>query len=249
MSCITMNLIEKLEQYIDEEDISQKRTAEEFIFWFETKLAVTKQKRMELDEQNLLHQGIAKIFFEELFPLYRLLQSKVTDWRGEKFKPVIGNQNYDVEVQTDRKDVPRYIEITTTAINEDEHNRIESFLENGSVDMLGQVSIQRKPERKIHVENGFVCGDQVNQVQKDRITNAIERKLKVVDRNPHTALLVHFDDYTYFRFDEQRSKREMDNFLETLPMSWAGQYESLYIVGASGKSLWVRTSGFVTKVN
>jgi hypothetical protein len=99
-----MNDIEKLEQYINEKEISRPRTAEDFIFWFEKKLEITKERKTELKRQNLLHKGISKIFYEELFPLYRLLQNKVEDWKKEKFMLVIGNQNYDVKVQTDRKD-------------------------------------------------------------------------------------------------------------------------------------------------
>ena len=53
-----------LESYVSEVEISQLRTLEEFIEWFEQKLEITKEHREELKKQNILHEGIAKIFYE-----------------------------------------------------------------------------------------------------------------------------------------------------------------------------------------
>ncbi|HAH21599.1 MAG: hypothetical protein A2Y00_05640 [Omnitrophica WOR_2 bacterium GWF2_43_52] len=72
----------KLENYINKEEISIPRTPEEYILWFEGKLQITKEQREELKTQNILHKGVAKYFYEELFPLYRLLQNKSKTWKG-----------------------------------------------------------------------------------------------------------------------------------------------------------------------
>src|SRR5208283_5161065 len=105
---------------------------------------------------------------------------------------------YDVKVNTHRSDVPQYIEITITDRDEEQHNRMEYFLKHGEVDVLGAVSISRKSVRKIQVEGGLLDEREVNQCQKNWIQESITKKTKVVKRMEGTALLVYFDDYTYF---------------------------------------------------
>jgi len=231
--------MENFEQYINKEEISQPRTAEEFICWFEKKLSITNERR-ELRRQNLLHEGVAKIFYEELFPLYRLLQNKAGDWEREKFMPVIGNQNYDVEVQTNRKDVPRYIEITTTDMDEEEKFRMQYFLEHGHVVLTGKVSIRKdkKTGKKINVENEARNHSEGTHEIKDRIKELITKKLSVTKRPDNTALLVYYVDYIYLRYDDGASKNEVDTFIDSINIPWQNQYSMLYVVGASGKSFF-----------
>ena len=228
----------RLEDFMSKDEIAQSRMPEEYISWFEGKLNIIKQRREELKQQNILHQGVSKYFHEELFPLYRLLQNKLEDWEQAKFLPVIGGQNYDVKVNTNRSDVPQYIEITITDRDEEQHNRMEYFLKHGEVDLLGAVSISRKPIRKIQVEGGLLDERKINQGQKNRIQESIVKKTKVVKRMEGTALLVYFDDYTYFRYDRPESKQEMGLFLASINTEWQKQYTQLYVVGASGKSFW-----------
>ncbi len=212
----TVNSIERLEQYLSVDEISHPRTAKEYIRWIDEKHEILRKRRLAFNKQNLLHQDIAKIFYEEVLPLYCLLKNKSDDWREEKFKPVIGNQNYDVEVQSERKDVPRYIEITTAEFNREEHNRMECFSNFGHVDLLRKVVSEgtKKTGKKSNVEEaGFVDEELVNQLAKDWIRGAINRKINIAVRPDHTALLVYFDDYIHFRYDDDKSKDKMDIFL------------------------------------
>ena len=212
---------------------------EEYISWVEGKLNIIRNRREEFKEQNILHQGIAKYFHEELFPLYRLLQNKLEDWKQIKFLPIIGNQNFDIKVNTDRSDIPKYIEITITDRDEIQHNRMEYFLKHGVADLLGSVSISReKPVREIDVGMVLLDEKEVNQAQENRIQEAINRKVRVIKRMDCTALVVYFDDYTYFRYDKPESKQEMSVFLDSIKINWKEQYTALYVVGASGKSFW-----------
>jgi len=226
----------KLENYINAEEISTPRTPNEYILWFEKKLKITKTLREELKSQNILHQGIAKIFYEELFPLYRLLQNKLQEWKNARFTPIIGNQNYDVEVKTENNRTPQYIEIVIANMNEIEHARMEYFLENGHVSMVGGVSIERNRRlgKKITVEEEAHSSEEINRKVKDRINSLINKKIMVKERPNNTALLVFFDDYTSFRYDICSSKSEMNTFLDSIKIEWQNRYSALYIVGASG---------------
>lgn len=60
--------VEKLENYINKEEIFQPRTPKEYVLWFEGKLKIIKERGKELKKQILLHEGVSKYFHEELFP-------------------------------------------------------------------------------------------------------------------------------------------------------------------------------------
>lgn len=230
----------KLENYIRAEEIFLPRTPNEYIIWFEEKLEITKKHREELKAQNILHKGIAKYFYEELFPLYRLLQNKSKTWGQAKFIPIIGNQNFDVQVYSDRNGIPKYIEIVVADRNESEHARMEYFLAYGSVNSIGDVSITRNKRngKRVSVYEKAHSREEINQKIKDRIIELINKKITVKVRPNNTALLVFFDDYTSFRYDLEKSKQEMQAFLDSLNIQWRDKYSALYIVGASGKSFY-----------
>ena len=117
-----MTSTERFENYINEQEISQPRTPAEFISWFEEKLEINRKRREELRKQMLLREGdMSEYFYNELLPLYCLLKNKSEDWKEVNFLPIKGSQNFDVKVQTDRKDVPKYIEITNAYMNKEEY--------------------------------------------------------------------------------------------------------------------------------
>lgn len=233
----------KLEDYITEKYISQPRTPKQFVDWFEEKLSVTKQFRHGLLRQNILHEGVAKYFYEELFPLYRLLQNKLEEWNDVKFTPILGNQNFDVRVESSRNNFLKHIEITQADMNCDEKNRMKYLFQSGSdgsVSMIGKVSVKGtdKKGKIISVENAARKHSELNSEKKEQIRDAIKKKQKVEKTPDDTALLVYFDDYTAFANNEDI--REMEEFLDSVNNLWNNQYTSLFIVGASGKGFWER---------
>lgn len=232
----------KLENYINEKEISLPRTPDEYISWFEEKLKITKEFREELKIQCILHKGIAKYFYEELFPLYCLLKNKSKAWEKNKFIPIVGNQNFDVRVDPGRNGIPQYIEIVAADRNESEHARMEYFLAHGSVNSIGEVSITREKRngKKISVDEEAYSSEEINQRVKDRISELINKKITVKERPDNTALLVSFCDYAAFRYDKDSSKVEMNTFLDTLNIQWQIRYLALYAVGMSGQSFYER---------
>jgi len=86
-----------LESIISADEIQRDRTPATFVAWFDAFLEKTRVDRSNR-EQILLRQGIAKPVYEEVFPLYRLLQQKQAEWSDRKFRNVLGNQSYDVIV-------------------------------------------------------------------------------------------------------------------------------------------------------
>jgi hypothetical protein len=235
-----MDAIKKLEQYLSEEEIYRWRSAEEFIHWVDEKHTIFREWRDNLNSQNLRHEGIAKIWYEEVLPLYCLLKNKADDWKKEKFRLVIGGQNYDVEIQSDNAEIPKYIEITVTNYNETEKARMDFFLQNRRVSLVGDVLIEKnkKNAQKITVVDEFreSKGESIKALIKERIN----KKIIVVDRPLGTALLIYFDDYIVFRYDNEQSKFEMNIFLDSINLPWYDKYIGLYLAGASGKSFYQR---------
>ncbi|MEW5758719.1 MAG: hypothetical protein AB1755_04550 [Candidatus Omnitrophota bacterium] len=233
-----MNLI--LEDYLTETELSQARTPAEFIEWFEQKLAITRDHREELKKQNILHKGIAKKFYEELFPLYRLIQRKKEEWHDVEIEYCLGDQNFDVKLKGVKESIPEYIEITQADRNEEEHLRMLYFLEQGHVSTTGKVTKEgtKITGLRILVEDETGEGHKSILEKIDQIKIAIDNKTEVVQRPNMTALLVYFDDY--LKFPRGKEQKEIGEFLSENE-SWKKQYVRLFIVSASGELFWEKS--------
>ncbi|MCX5694749.1 MAG: hypothetical protein NT014_06505 [Candidatus Omnitrophica bacterium] len=235
-----------LEDYLTETELSQARTPEEFIKWFEQKLAITKDYREELKNQNILHKGIAKNFYEELFPLYHLLQRKQQEWQGVRITYIPRNQkkqrtkSFDVRLESSDESIPKHIEITQADRDEEEHLRMLYFLEQGSVSTTGKVTKigTKKTGLQISVEDEVGESSKSIAEKIDLIQKAIDRKTKVTQRPDMTALLVYFDDY--LKYPRGKGQNELDAFLSENE-SWKKQYMRLFIVSASGELFWEKS--------
>jgi len=225
------------EDCLSETEISHLRTPGEFIKWFELKLDVTKDHREELKEQNILHKRIDKKFYEELFPLYRLLQRKAAEWHDVGIKYVAGNQNFDVRLESGIEFIPQYIEITQADRDEDEHLRMKYFLEHGSACTSGKVIKEgtKRTGLKIFVEDEAADGDDSIAGKIEQIKIAIDKKMQGKPRPSGTALLVYFDDY--LKFPQDKGQKEFDAFL-LKNECWKNRYVRLFVVSASGKLFW-----------
>ncbi|MFH1422379.1 MAG: hypothetical protein ABIH42_06675 [Planctomycetota bacterium] len=239
---------------MSKDEIEQSRNANEYISWFESKLEVTRQlNRKESAYKDFLLRNttvnnkktlLIKKFYEELFPLYRLIQSKRMEWNNVLFKPIMGSQNYDVEITPQTSGVPEYLEITVADMNEYENARMEYFCTHPSVSMIDDVTISRDKEkgRIITVREDTGSQEKVNLEIAERIKNLINNKMEEKKRPNNTALLVHFDDYTAFRYDSSQSRDDMNSFLDNLELKWFKRYSFLYLRGASGKSFYERSA-------
>jgi hypothetical protein len=227
-----------LEEIITIEEICSPRTPTQFLEWFEDKLQEIKETN-GVNDQVILRKGIGKFFYEEVFPLFRLLQNKRDVWRELKFKNVRGDQSFDVEIIGSKEsEIPSYLEITI-AENYKDYLRMRYFTEHGDVCMTGPVTHTgtKKTGLNVSVANEARKHTEMNQEMKDRIRIAITRKTsKAYPAN--TGLLVYFDDYG--AFSRYKDKTVMDGFLDELDVGWIDRFSALYLVGASGNQIWER---------
>jgi hypothetical protein len=228
-----------LEEIITIEEICSPRTPTQFLEWFEAKLREIK-KTDGINDQVILREGIGKFFYEEVFPLFRLLQNKKDAWRNLKFKNVYGDQPFDVEIFGSKEcEFPSFLEITMADQNYEDHLRMRYFIEHGDVCMTGPLTHTGTKKTGLNVSVANEAGDltEMNQEKKDLIRNAITRKTsKAYPEN--TGLLVYFDDYV--AFSRYKDKAVMDGFLDELDMGWTDKFSALYLVGASGNQIWER---------
>lgn len=227
-----------LEEIITIEEICSPRTPTQFLEWYEDKLREIKETD-GINNQVILREGIAKFFYEEVFPFYRLLQNKKEAWSNLKFKIAYGNQPFDVEIIGSKEnEFPSFIEITIAKKYED-HLRMRYFTEHGHVCMTGPVEYTGTKKTGLNVSVTNEAGDlaEMNQEKKDLIRNRIAQKTsKAYPEN--TGLLVYFDDYVAFSM--YKDKAVMDKFLDELDVDWTDKFSALYLVGASGNQIWER---------
>jgi len=223
---------------ITAQEIEVYRNPSEFITWFETYLAKTKIDR-RYREEILLKKGIFKVIYEEVFPLYRFLQIFGGEWHDLKFRNVIGDQNYDVEVIGSDERPFNFIEITVADMDRNENLRMKYFLENGSVSLIGEVTSTgtQRTGLNIEVDNGALCHDKINEAKKIAISNAICRKASK-NYPDDTILLVYFDDYVACAHEGDRD--DIIAFIESIEDTWTVEFSSLYLVGASGRRGWLK---------
>jgi len=227
-----------LEEIIKIEEICSSRTPTQFLEWFEDKLREIKETDV-INDQVILREGIAKFLYEEVFPLYRLLQNKKDAWRDLKFKNVYGDQPFDVEIIGSKKnEFPSFLEITIAEKYED-HLRMRYFTEHGHVCMTGPVEYTGTKKTGLNISVPSEMGDlaEINRGKKDLIRNRIAQKTsKAYPEN--TGLLVYFDDGV--AFSRYKDKAIMDGFLDELDVGWTDKFSALYLVGASGNQIWER---------
>lgn len=228
-----------LEEIVTIEEICSPRTPIQFLEWFEDKLREIKETE-GINNQVILREGIGKFFYEEVFPLFRLLQNKKDAWRELKFKNVYGNQPFDVEIFGSREsEFPSFLEITMADQNYEDYLRMRYFAEHGDVCMTGLVTHTGTKKTGLNVSVTNETGDltQMNQEKKYLIRNAITRKISKAYLE-NTGLLVYFDDY--MTLSRYKDKAVMDRFLDELDVDWTDKFSALYMVGASGNRIWER---------
>ena len=230
-----------VENYIALDDIQRFRSPVDFVSWFSQKLDKINSGE-NVREQILLRRGIAKLVFEEVYPLYRLLQIRGSQWNQIHFRNVDGNQNFDVETTSELQAVPRFIEITVADNNYEEHLRMRYFADHGGVSTIGKVSHEgtRRTGLKVYVGMEARLHAKINREKELLIKEAVDQKSSKNYAND-TGLMIYFDDYV--AFNDPEDAELMSNFIVSLGDDWMETFSHLFVVGATGSKVWTRKRG------
>jgi hypothetical protein len=215
---------------ISKEEIETFRKPSEYIQWFESHLETTGHDRA-FREAILQHKGIFKQFYEELFPLYSLLKHKQEKWNESRFRNVLGNQPYDVEIENHRM---AYLEIGTTEFDEVELFRMREFLDKGYVSLIGKVARDDR-NKPISVQDEMRSYAEIVQETVDSVSARIECKSAKKDYPAKTGLLVYYDDYIIGYNQEDIGL--LQSAVDRLKPKWKGTFDTVYLVGPRGDIL------------
>lgn len=224
---------------ITSDEIGVARYPSEYINWFESYLEKTRTNK-SFRKRIIKRNGIFKEVYEEVFPIYRLLQKFGLEWSDCRFRNVIGSQNYDVDITGEGDQPFDFIEVTVADATHKEQLRMDYFAEHGTVSFTGDVSWTgtRKTGHDIQISEDMSLHRDLNNKKLTGITDAIAKKSKKEYRD-NTALLVYFDDYT--AFSDEHDEEQFKTFFERLDDCWQSKFSELFIIGASGKNCWRKT--------
>jgi len=208
---------------VSETEISIFRNPSEYIHWFESCLETTGRDRGSRADA-LQHKGIFKVIYEELFPLYSLLKHKEREWSDSRFRNVLGNQCYDVEIENHR--MP-YIEIGTTAFDRVELIRMRQFLDEGYVNAVGRPEKVHR-NRPIRIRDEARFHEDMLRERIDSISALIETK-SAKDYPEGTGLLVYHDDFSILL--DEGDNRSLRLAVDGLKAKWKCTFQSVYLVG------------------
>lgn len=220
------------DESISEEELTKERTPSELWSWFKQRNDQIYYSSDEGRKALRLHEGLAKQFMEEIYPLAIWGKRKFGDTAQILIRPVIGFQNYDAIV-TDLRTKPAsqsYVEITQSHEGENEYLRSFVLHNKGLVSRYGMVSKKgtKKTGLKVSVEPG---GAYVEEAAKDdlkRILAAAERK-KGKDYPANTSLIIFFDDSLHF--PRVVDDAHLDDFVNRDILKLDLRFSTLYLVG------------------
>lgn len=230
---------------LTEEECGQDRTPDELYAWLFEKMDLFHSLSCDdpnLNRELLLHEGLAKQFYEEIYPLAMFTKHYYGGRTDVCVKWVPGNQNHDALI-SDQGGGPVFVEITQTCFDRQERCRWESILQKRPgelVSLIGEVQCEgtERKGRKITVTPGFkfIAGEKLLEESRKRVGKALDKKGRKPRGHYHsnTVLVVLVADF-FWGVGENGPKHlaEVAAPKIHLPM-WP--FRATFFVGVSGKS-------------
>ena len=186
--------------FLTSDILEETHTAAEYLEWVRDLVAKVKAEPDGL-ERIRLRKGLVKELMNEALPIGLICSKYFDDSRHVGISLKIGNQNFDAEVSDTRSDCSsvQFIEVTLATEGEDDYLRMRVLHEAGSVSGLGGVSktSTKKKGLKIEVASEMVSQEEVLRRERERVSQAIERKING-SYPSNTLLLIGFDDTMSF---------------------------------------------------
>jgi hypothetical protein len=224
------------------ETLEEWHTAATYLPWVKCLINRVKSESDGL-ERIRLRRELAKELMCEAFPIGLLAASYFKASDQVRIRLKVGNQNFDALVEDKRStsSFVEHIEVTLAGDGEEDYLRMFVLHEHGQVSGLGRLTKTGtcRTVRKVRVANEMVSQEEVLAKEKERLTRAIERKL----RKPYpdnTLLLIAFDDTIAFNRSDSISNLEtvLSNYKLRLQA-----FHSVALVGLQESTLICRRMG------
>lgn len=229
-----------LQSILTKEEMVIERTPKELAAWVESKLQEFKGLD-DLKEDVLLHNGLFKKFYEEVYPLNILANKLYKDRSDVGCIPNMGNQDFDAVICDYSSSPPHKLMVEYTCAIEypDEYLRMKYFLEHGQVNLYGKLSYTgtKKTGHNIHVKKGKNNRDVLIQKKLSLIRKAAERKSVPGKRNKYGRnhlLVIFFNDR--FLFNSKDDVRVLENFVKTNVLPIPLNFKAIYVLELSGET-------------
>lgn len=215
---------------VPKNEIEQFRTADEFVLWWKEcrdRIGSLVEDNPSLKrEANTKSNPYVKKYYEEVFPLSRLLKEKKSVWKDIKFRNVFSDSlPFDAEV-SGLADF-EFIEITTDCSYmsslRDEHLEDKGWAASGDCYTRESGAVKLKEEGQVLSSEEIV--NRTLEIIKKRISNKISNN----KYSKKHALLVCFEDWILCEDLIHKIKLELKKFLDNcndIP------FFSIFVVGS-----------------
>ncbi|MDT7042922.1 hypothetical protein [Candidatus Nitronereus thalassa] len=224
---------------LNQEDLIASRSPRELQSWIDEKISEF-SKTPELKEQALLKKGLAKPFFEEILPLCQLAMNLYGNRKDVACIPNLDNDNYDATILDKSYTPPKElkVEFTRAVDGKDDYLRMKYFLEHGHVNLVGDLRYEGSEKRghKIQVKDEAVSVNDTRKKTCELIRKCVEGKSNRQYGKSY-MLVITFDDYIGFRFDDNETFPVLDKMLNEIVSGFNLDFEKLYLLGFSGKTI------------
>ncbi len=217
-----------------------ERTPKELAAWVERKLLEFKGFD-DLKEYVLLHKGLFKRFYEEVYPLNMFANKLYKERSDVSCTPNLDNQDFDAVICDYSFSPPHKLMVEFTCAIEypDEYLRMKYYLEHGHVNVYGHLSYTgtKKTGHKIYVENEMIDRDVLLQKIFSLIKKAAEYKSKPRKHGKYGekhVLVIFFDDWSLFNSKDDISM--LENFVTTNVLIIPLNFKTVYVLGLSGET-------------
>jgi len=193
----------------------------------------------EAKRAALLHFGLFKKFYEEIFPFSLLVSRVYGNCTDVLCLPNLDEtKDFDAEVKEPSRSTK--VEITQ-ARQGDEHLRMEYFLEHGHVSFSGPLVAQGpKGNRRITVETMFLDHNELRTRHFRLIEDAARRKAGPGRYGQGYELLIAVEDWW---FDPEMDLTPVQDFAAHELLNPSLRFDAVHLVGLTGDLYWSSPCG------
>ena len=214
----------------------EPRTPKQLYSWIELIKSEAAKTKHEKNQSNL-HEGLYKQLMEELYPISCYCSNIYEDREGVSIMPVLGNQNFDAIIRDNDKNIEYNIEVTCSIDGYDRRLRMEHFVQYGTTSFSGKppVRIANGEVRRLGIDDiDFDESSLLRQSLFSRVMADFQKK-QSKKYESGTVLLIYFDDFLSYRFDDPDDRNELLEFFVNKKIKLFS-FNSVYFIGASRKT-------------